>query len=126
MPTEARHVSETRERHRRATSLWRLAWSEAAVLALWALGRLAVPPLVKSQRDSRHRDRPGRPLSVGAGEFRPWTPEPTPRNVAVAARDGATTPQRPVARFALCDLRLRDGEDGAAWTPRVQLAPSAQ
>lgn len=76
------------------------------MLVLWAIGWLAVPPLVKAQLERRGSDALGRALTVGAVEFRPWTLELTLRDVAVAARDAGAPPQLAVARVHVdADLR---------------------
>ncbi|MBC7379628.1 MAG: DUF748 domain-containing protein [Burkholderiaceae bacterium] len=65
-------------------------WAASAVLALWLVGWVAVPPLVKSQMIKAAREQLGRQVSIGAVDFRPWTLEVTVSDVAVLSQDGST------------------------------------
>ena len=76
----------------RATLLRRLAIAFAALLLVWAIAWLAVPPLLKSQAQQRLGALLGRSVSIGAVEFRPWSLELTLHDVAVAGPEGAATP----------------------------------
>jgi len=71
-------------------SLWlrRLAWGLAGLLALWVLAWFAVPPLLKSQAQTRLSTLLGRQVTVGAVDFSPWSLELTVRDLAVATADG--------------------------------------
>lgn len=73
-----------------AVSLWlrRLAWGLAGLLVLWVLAWAAVPPLLKSQAQSRLSALLGRQVTVGGVEFSPWSLELTVRDLAVATADG--------------------------------------
>ena len=82
-----------------AVSLWlrRLAWGLAGLLVLWVLAWAAVPPLLKSQAQSRLSALLGRQVTVGGVEFSPWSLELTVRDLAVATADGKS-PQFSVDR----------------------------
>lgn len=82
-----------------AVSLWlrRLAWGLAGLLVLWVLAWAAVPPLLKSQAQSRLSTLLGRQVTVGGVEFSPWSLELTVRDLAVATTDGKS-PQFSVDR----------------------------
>ncbi|MEY4884531.1 MAG: hypothetical protein RIS34_2385 [Pseudomonadota bacterium] len=67
----------------------RTAWAIGAVVALWALAWLAVPPLLKSQLQKVASEKLGRQVTVGAVDFKPWTLELTLSDLAVASQDGA-------------------------------------
>ncbi|NBW48713.1 MAG: DUF748 domain-containing protein, partial [Betaproteobacteria bacterium] len=58
------------------------------MLALWALAWAAVPPLVKSQAQSRLSELLGRQVTIGSIAFSPWSLELTVREFAVATADG--------------------------------------
>lgn len=66
----------------------RLAWGLGGLLALWALAWAAVPPLVKSQAQSRLSELLGRQVTIGSIAFSPWSLELTVREFAVATADG--------------------------------------
>ena len=53
----------------------RLFMAISAVLLLWAVTWLAIPPLLKSQAQSRLTELLGRQVSVGAVNFKPWSLE---------------------------------------------------
>ena len=55
---------------------------------------LGVPPLLKSQAQSRLSALLGRPVTIGAVDLKPWSLELTLRDVAVAGPEGAATPLR--------------------------------
>ncbi len=69
--------------------LRRAAIALGTVLALWLLGWLVVPPLLKSQVESRGSEALGRKLSIGSIDFKPWTLELTVSDLAIATADGA-------------------------------------
>ncbi|MDR7305752.1 DUF748 domain-containing protein [Rhodoferax saidenbachensis] len=83
---------------RTLTWLRRLAWTAAALVLLWVLAWLAVPPLLKSQAQTRLSALLGRTVTVGAVDFAPWSLELTLRDLAVAKADGSG-PQFSVARI---------------------------
>ena len=66
--------------------LWlgRAAWLVAALLVLWALAWLAVPPLLKSQAQKIASEKLGRPVTIGAINFKPWSLELTVSDLAIA------------------------------------------
>ena len=66
----------------------RAAWTIGAVLALWALAWLAVPPLLKHQAQKIATEKLGRTVTVGAVDFQPWTMELTLTDLAIATADG--------------------------------------
>ena len=59
------------------------------MVALWGLGWLAVPPIVKSQAQKIASEQLGRKVTIGGVDFKPWTLELTVTNLAVAMADGA-------------------------------------
>lgn len=67
----------------------RAAWAAGATLALWGLGWLALPPLLKSQVETRASAALGRQVSIGAVDFKPWSLELTVSDLAMASADGA-------------------------------------
>ncbi|WP_158558835.1 DUF748 domain-containing protein [Rhodoferax lacus] len=69
----------------------RLLWAAGAWLALWALAWLALPPLLKSQAESRGSAALGRTLTIGAIEFKPWTLELTVSDIRIATADGKSS-----------------------------------
>lgn len=69
----------------------RLLWLVAAVLLLWGLSWLAVPPLLKSQIQKAGSEALGRTVTVGAVDFKPWTLELTLTDIQVATADGKGT-----------------------------------
>ena len=73
--------------------LLRAAWLVAALLVLWALAWLAVPPLLKSQAQKMASEKLGRLVTIGAINFKPWSLELTVSDLAIA-----NWPQRPQAR----------------------------
>jgi hypothetical protein len=74
---------------RALTWLRRLAWTAAGLVSLWALAWLAVPPLLKSQAQTRLSALLGRTVTVGSVEFSPWSLELTVHDFAVATADGS-------------------------------------
>ena len=76
----------------------RLAYAVAALLGLWLLTWLAVPPLAKWQGEKIGSEQLGRKLSIGAIDFKPWTLEFTVSDLAVASQEGAE-PQLTIKRI---------------------------
>ncbi len=76
----------------------RFLWAVLALLVLWLLGWLALPPLVKGPLERMASEKLGRTVTMGALEFTPWTLELTVRNLAIAGQEGAP-PQLEVARI---------------------------
>ena len=85
---------------------WAL-WLMGAVLLLWALAWLAVPPIVKSQAEQRLTSLLGREVRIGRIGFSPWSLQLTIEQLSVAAAAGAgAPPQFEVARIvANADVR---------------------
>ena len=65
--------------------LWlrRAGWLLAALLLLWALAWLAVPPLLKSQAQKIASEKLGRSVTIGAINFKPWSLELTVSDLAI-------------------------------------------
>ncbi|MCK9687253.1 DUF748 domain-containing protein [Scleromatobacter humisilvae] len=76
----------------------RLATAIAAVIALWVLTWLAVPPLVKWQAPARLSAALGRDVTLGAVDFHPWALEIVLHDLAVGAASGEQGP--PLLRVA--------------------------
>lgn len=72
---------------------WRrqIAWSAGTVVVVWLAAWLGVPPLLKSQIETRGTEALGRKLTVGAVDFKPWSLELTLTDLAIASADGATS-----------------------------------
>ncbi|MCF8159473.1 MAG: DUF748 domain-containing protein [Polaromonas sp.] len=68
----------------------RLGGAVAAVLLLWAVTWLALPPWLKTQLETRLGDQLGRKVSVGQIEFKPWSLELTLHDFRVAQAAGAS------------------------------------
>lgn len=64
--------------------LLRAAWLGAALLVLWALAWLAVPPLLKSQAQKIASEKLGRAVTIGAIDFKPWSLELTVSDLSIA------------------------------------------
>lgn len=90
MPTQQQH------KPRRAHALRVLALSVIAVLVLWLLAWLAVPPLLKSQAEQRLSALLGRQVQVGELQFSPWALSLTVRDLRIA---GGTADQLRIARL---------------------------
>ena len=85
-----------------------LAASAAAVLLMWALAWLAVPPIVKSQAEQRLSALLGREVTIGGVAFSPWSLELMVTQFRISAAAGAASrePQFSVARIRVnADLR---------------------
>ncbi|HSB98755.1 MAG TPA: DUF748 domain-containing protein, partial [Burkholderiaceae bacterium] len=72
--------------------LRRLAIALAALLAIWLLLWLAVPPLLKWQAQQRLSTLLGRTVTIGQVQFAPWSLELTLRDVAIAGTGGNAAP----------------------------------
>ena len=68
--------------------LRRAAWTAAGIGGLWAVGWLAVPPLLKYQGEKIATEKLGRKTTIGAVEFKPWTLELTVRDLVIASAEG--------------------------------------
>ena len=76
------------------------------LLALWLFTWLAVPPLLKSQAQSRFSELLGRQVTLGEVDFKPWMLEFTVRDVAVARAQGADGVQLTIGRLYI-DMELQ-------------------
>ena len=70
-------------------SIWRIcllraAWLVATLLLIWALAWLAVPPLLKFQAEKIASETLGRPVTIGAVNFKPWSLELTVSDLTIA------------------------------------------
>ena len=70
----------------------------AALILVWLISWLALPPLLKGPLERLASERLGRSVTVGAIDFKPWSLELALRDVAVAGADGAP-PQLTIARI---------------------------
>ena len=78
----------------------RLFMAISAVLLLWAVTWLAIPPLLKSQAQSRLTELLGRQVSVGAVNFKPWSLELEVNDFTVGqAGEPNAPPQLAIQRF---------------------------
>ncbi len=66
----------------------RLAWALAALLALWGLAWLALPPLLRGVIERQAGEALGRAVSLQAVEVRPWAMAVTLRGLQVRSADG--------------------------------------
>ena len=84
-----------------------LLWLVAALLLLWAVAWLAVPPIVKSQAEQRLTSLLGREVRIGKIAFSPWSLQLTLEQLSVASAAGVGAPaQLSVARLmANADMR---------------------
>ncbi|WP_220811806.1 DUF748 domain-containing protein [Variovorax sp. UMC13] len=69
-----------------------------AVLVLWAVAWLAVPPLAKSQLQKIASEKLGRQVTVGKIDFKPWTLELALNDLRIASADGSQ-PQLAIRRI---------------------------
>ncbi len=67
----------------------RLGIALASLLALWALAWLAVPPLLKWQGEKAASVLLGRPVHIGAVDFRPWSLALTLSDLGIDGAPGA-------------------------------------
>lgn len=88
--------------------LKRLVGIAGAVLVLWGVSWLLVPPIVKSQIEARASDQLGRQVTLGKLEFKPWSLELAVHDLAVSrAKDSADpSPQLQIKRFYV-DMELQ-------------------
>ncbi len=78
----------------------RLAWAVGALLILWALAWLAVPPLAKWQVQKIASEKLGRQVTIGKIDFKPWSLELAVEDFAVAkAGAAAGQPQLKIRRL---------------------------
>jgi hypothetical protein len=67
----------------------RLGVAVLAVLVLWAVAWLAVPPIAKSQLQKIASEKLGRQVTVGKIDFKPWTLELALNDLRIATADGS-------------------------------------
>ncbi|MDM0112672.1 DUF748 domain-containing protein [Variovorax sp. J22R133] len=60
-----------------------------ALLALWLVAWLAVPPILKSQVQKIASEKLGRQVTIGKIDFKPWTLELTVNDLRIASADGS-------------------------------------
>jgi Domain of Unknown Function (DUF748) len=80
--------------------LRRAAWVVGAVLLLWLVAWLAVPPLLKWQLPLRASEALGRPVTLGAANFKPWDMALTLDDVTVGGAGDVKAPLLRVARLS--------------------------
>jgi len=85
--------------------LRRLLWAAAALLGLWAVAWLALPPLLKSQVEQQGSKALGRSVTLGAVAFNPLTLELTLSDLKVASADGKSTQLAVVRLYADAELQ---------------------
>ncbi len=66
----------------------RIAWGLLGLVAVWVVGWLVVPPLVKPWIESLGTQSLRRQVSVGSIDFQPWSLELTVSDIAIASADG--------------------------------------
>jgi Domain of Unknown Function (DUF748) len=71
--------------------LRRAAWLLAALLVLWVLAWLVVPPLLKSQAQKIASEKLGRSVTIGAIDFKPWTLELAVSDLTIAKQGAPAT-----------------------------------
>jgi uncharacterized protein involved in outer membrane biogenesis len=97
--------------------LRRLAGALVAVLVLWGLTWLALPPWLKTQLETRLGDQLGRQVSLGPIEFKPWSLELTVHDFKISQADAGAgaVPQLSVKRLYI-DAEL---QSLLKWAPVV-------
>ena len=70
----------------------------AALIVIWLVSWLAIAHLAKGPLERIASEQLGRPVTVGAIEFTPWTLELTLRDIAIAGAQGGP-PQLQIARI---------------------------
>ena len=88
------------------TWLRRGAIALAALLALWVLAWIAVPPLAKWQGEQRLSALLGREVRIGRVDFAPWSLALTVESLDVGPQGGKGPPQLQVGRIRV-DAELR-------------------
>ena len=69
-------------------------------VALWVVGWLAVPPIVKSQVEKIAGEQLGRNVTLGAVDFKPGSLELTVHDLAVARAAGSNWSRRSWSTWA--------------------------
>ena len=93
----------------------RWLWAVPALAVLWTLAGWALPPLLKSQAESRLSSLLGRAVSVGEVSFSPWALKLGVSNLAIAAASAASSAE-PLLRVARIEI-------DAAASSLLRLAP---
>ncbi len=93
--------------------LRRVLWSVLAVLVLWGIGWLALPPLLKGQAERIGSEQLGRQVRIGHVGFKPWSLELVVDDVAIAGRAATQPPLLQIKRIYI----------DAALQSLVRLAP---
>ncbi|MBT3066096.1 DUF748 domain-containing protein [Rhodoferax sp. U11-2br] len=106
MPTDQANPTPTRKHPLTLIWLRRGAWALVGLVLLWLLSWLALPPLLKSQAQSRLTELLGRQVTVGQVDFRPWSLELSVSDLLVAGANAASGPQLTVARLSI-DMELQ-------------------
>jgi uncharacterized protein involved in outer membrane biogenesis len=91
-------MSESSTSSRAARALRWLAWAALALVLLWVVAWLAVPPIVKSQAEQRLGALLGRDVSIGRIDFAPWSLTLTVERLQIASAAGSV---RKEPQFAL-------------------------
>lgn len=86
--------------------LRRSIWALGGLLAVWGITWLVVPPLLKSQAQSRLSELLGRQITLGEVDFKPWTLELSVRDVAVARAHGLDDSQLTIGRIYI-DMEMQ-------------------
>jgi uncharacterized protein involved in outer membrane biogenesis len=87
-----------------------LRWAEwliGALLLLWAVAWLAVPPIVKSQAEQRLSSLLGREVRIGKIDFSPWSLQLTLEQFSVASAAGADAPPLLSAQRVMANADMR-------------------
>ena len=79
--------------------LKRFVWGRGALLLLWAIGWLAVPPLLKSQAQTRLTEALGRTVTIGDVSFKPWALDLTVRQIVIAGSAPGSEPLLELAQL---------------------------
>ena len=87
---------------RTLTWMRRLAYAVASVLVLWGLVWVAAPPLMRAQSQKRLSAALGRPVTIEAVDFKPWSMELTVRGLAIGPAPGAAPAPRRCCRWRGC------------------------
>jgi len=78
--------------------LKRSAWAAGALVLVWLIGWLALPPLLLWQLPPRLSEALGRPVSIGALSLKPWTLEVTAGDLVIGGSAGTSEPFLQIAK----------------------------
>jgi len=101
--------------------LRRVLWCVVGVLVLWALGWLALPPLLRSQGERIGSAQLGRQVTIGHVGLKPWSLELVVDDVAIAGAAGASAAADTAATPP--QLQIKRIYIDAALLSLVRLAP---